>query len=627
LRSYERIPGQEKIVNNSGDLQHPLDFAFDRILNYTIRQKAHAIISEEMAPIVYGVGEQDLNTYRLVVFTDPVDGSLQIEDAGAFGSIIGIGFLKPGETLANGDFDPRTRFLFGFDLGYATGTSLGMFNLANALGQPEVVLFGLTKDETSGQLEFRKQATFDNLMDVEINLDWEANSLIPAVNTANPIESALHLALGGSLADSAPEYRVFMEQLMERYGYVPQYTGALQIDEKRLSTISKLRKASGVGYFYPTQYKVDKQTGQLKGSQKLRLFFEGYYYAALRKAMGAEVLNGDTVLPLLNDRAQGEQPSGTKASIMSASSWITKLYMAWVEHLKANNFQTRAEIEILKSEWRNFLDDYILDTQILIREVTSFTQENDGQDNIVARSAEDVRRALLTWDSIDKGENYFPRLLELSPQEMYQKLFIQAPQSDAAMLDEEDLIKSLVSNIGEAAEYLELWTRPQEHMPNSIDPELDKQMAENWFNIYDGQFRDTINDLRARGDANLVRRILTELKADQVIDHQVIMERYGKSGAEIFKEYVGLLRELSKTLESSDAAQLGQDVGGIDFNRINVNREGAGFDIQFSPQSIEPFLQDGFEGFVPVIINIIPLPTVLPLLGLEPRTRQREEEF
>ena len=65
------------------------------------------------------------------------------------------------------------------------------------------------------------------------------------------------------------------------------------------------------------------------------------------------------------------------------------------------------------------------------------------------------------------------------------------------------------------------------------------------------------------------------------------------------------------------------DVGGIDMNNIDVNRQGGGVSIQFDPVEAQQFIDMGITGFAPVIINITPLPSVLPLLGLAP---QREEE-
>jgi fructose-1,6-bisphosphatase len=495
MRNYRSKNGVvEKTKNASGDAQHPLDKAFNAILNYTIRPLVSAIISEEDQKIVYGVGEQDVNTYRLVVFTDPIDGSSQIDKAGAFGSIITIGFLKPGETLENGDFDPRTRILFGFDMGYATGTSIGMFNRLNNEGKPEVVQFGLTKED--GKLVFKKEATFDGMLDQELqHLQWQG--LMPLVNKSNPKETALHLALGGSFADSAPEYTSFMETLIEIFGMVPQYTGALQIDEKRLTTVSKAIISAGRGYFYPTQSTIeqnaDTKAVKIKRKPKLRLFFEGYFYAMQRWLQGGEVLNGDKVEPLLNTRAKGIEPSGEPASIMSGSSWITKMYMAWNEYYRhevgepvaavvpkdiaadilkkgfvydeindnwaeENKKRDVKDLVILyfyrfedkkfrartnnyvKSEFQKFLAIYTQKTEQLISDIVQYSAELEAETGIPAKMPIDVRRALLMYDSTDKDANYFPRILEMTGKDAYTKLFVQA---DAAMVADADIKQAL----------------------------------------------------------------------------------------------------------------------------------------------------------------------------------------
>ena len=65
-------------------------------------------------------------------------------------------------------------------------------------------------------------------------------------------------------------------------------------------------------------------------------------------------------------------------------------------------------------------------------------------------------------------------------------------------------------------------------------------------------------------------------------------------------------------------------LGGIDMNAINVDRQGGGVDIQFDPVEIQEIIDMGITGFAPVIINITPLLSVLPLLGLAPN---KEEEL
>ncbi len=80
----------------------------------------------------------------------------------------------------------------------------------------------------------------------------------------------------------------------------------------------------------------------------------------------------------------------------------------------------------------------------------------------------------------------------------------------------------------------------------------------------------------------------------------------------------------------ADSAMLGQkptvlksqDLGGIDLNQINVNREGKAVVVQFDPAQLNELMRDGFEGFMPVIINITPIQSPLPLLGIAPLREQ-----
>ncbi|MBI5023434.1 MAG: hypothetical protein HZC18_00315 [Candidatus Omnitrophica bacterium] len=45
-------------------------------------------------------------------------------------------------------------------------------------------------------------------------------------------------------------------------------------------------------------------------------------------------------------------------------------------------------------------------------------------------------------------------------------------------------------------------------------------------------------------------------------------------------------------------------------------------DIQFDPVELQELIDAGIDGFAPVIINITPLPSVLPLLGSEPKDQR-----
>jgi len=94
-----------------------------------------------------------------------------------------------------------------------------------------------------------------------------------------------------------------------------------------------------------------------------------------------------------------------------------------------------------------------------------------------------------------------------------------------------------------------------------------------------------------------------------------------KSLQEKGSKIYSLLNSLDFVIDGeADQAQL----GGIDLNEIEVDRQGVGVNIQFDPAAMEPILNMQIDGFAPVIINFVPINSVLPLLGLEP---QREEEL
>lgn len=59
--------------------------------------------------------------------------------------------------------------------------------------------------------------------------------------------------------------------------------------------------------------------------------------------------------------------------------------------------------------------------------------------------------------------------------------------------------------------------------------------------------------------------------------------------------------------------------GGIDLNpanlKIEINRENGGVNVEFDPQLLEQIRKQGIEGFIPVIINVQPMESALPLFS------------
>jgi ADP-ribose pyrophosphatase YjhB (NUDIX family) len=76
----------------------------------------------------------------------------------------------------------------------------------------------------------------------------------------------------------------------------------------------------------------------------------------------------------------------------------------------------------------------------------------------------------------------------------------------------------------------------------------------------------------------------------------------------------------------SSSSPLSENPGGIDLNEIKVEHQGSGVDIQFDPAKMQNMINQGVDGFAPVIINLTPINSIMPLLGLEPRIREDEYE-
>lgn len=78
----------------------------------------------------------------------------------------------------------------------------------------------------------------------------------------------------------------------------------------------------------------------------------------------------------------------------------------------------------------------------------------------------------------------------------------------------------------------------------------------------------------------------------------------------------------------ADYAMANQREGGIDFKRSGMDLEidqamTGGVQIEWNPAQIEA-MRNSIDGFKPVIINITPLPSVYPLLGLAPRKEDEQ---
>ena len=101
-----------------------------------------------------------------------------------------------------------------------------------------------------------------------------------------------------------------------------------------------------------------------------------------------------------------------------------------------------------------------------------------------------------------------------------------------------------------------------------------------------------------------------------------------ESGATIFIN-LGQIREIELSgkvsdramLQTPDKASLVKN-GGIDLNQINVKRNGKTVNVQFDPAQLNELMQEGFEGFTPVIINITHISSPFQLLGINPAKQE-----
>ncbi|MBI5023431.1 MAG: hypothetical protein HZC18_00300 [Candidatus Omnitrophica bacterium] len=101
----------------------------------------------------------------------------------------------------------------------------------------------------------------------------------------------------------------------------------------------------------------------------------------------------------------------------------------------------------------------------------------------------------------------------------------------------------------------------------------------------------------------------------------------GQSSSPVTEQGTGDRVQGAELRANDERRDTSNDVGGIDMNSINLDKQGAGVDIQFNPTELQELIDAGIDGFAPVIINITPLPSVLPLLGLEPRKEEDAEKL
>lgn len=142
--------------------------------------------------------------------------------------------------------------------------------------------------------------------------------------------------------------------------------------------------------------------------------------------------------------------------------------------------------------------------------------------------------------------------------------------------------------------------------------------------LLENPYDNPLNDNTA--DPNIVSKYgTTAMFLARRIGNAVIiklLEKHGALEAEEIEDKHGSYDDSAKMA----AVEIFQDInvfpasqapGGIDMNTIEIKRQtGRSQGIQFSPALFMPEEIENIEGFVPVIIHIVPLPSIYPLLGL-----------
>ncbi|MCK5613142.1 hypothetical protein KAR91_65315, partial [Candidatus Pacearchaeota archaeon] len=126
-------------------------------------------------------------------------------------------------------------------------------------------------------------------------------------------------------------------------------------------------------------------------------------------------------------------------------------------------------------------------------------------------------------------------------------------------------------------------------------------------------------------DMRMVLAVEDKPLQDRFLEDKEILEELKNRGDFVIVPDTGSSDKSRSVYQASSPISDFKEVGGIDLNEVNVNRQGAGVDIQFDPIQVQEMIDMGVTGFAPVIINLVPLPSILPLLGLDPR--KEEEEF
>jgi hypothetical protein len=109
-------------------------------------------------------------------------------------------------------------------------------------------------------------------------------------------------------------------------------------------------------------------------------------------------------------------------------------------------------------------------------------------------------------------------------------------------------------------------------------------------------------DIISKGNpAQIEEAVDHEQRELSASDHNAIRE----------DQYQGGLRKLITKLSNKDKA----DVGGIDFNEIDIERKGNGPAVYFDPPATQTIIHSDVGRVVPVLVNLKPLNSIMSILG------------
>lgn len=391
-------PRKASKLNRSGDISDRLDGIFNNLMIYFTRTipGVGVIVSEE--PLlddrrpVPAVGKiiLEVEGYRLILLYDPLDGTSQLTEAGTYGSMTAIGFMKPGQTFK--DFDPMTQGLGGFKYIFGMRKFLDLFMPYNEKGEPAVVQFQYTKlDPGEEERGFRKAFEYNPLTRLEAEIEndkgWKNDSLIPNQDPAKVVR----MAIGGADREFNDHdgHRELLQWLKRTYGYKDAYTGGLVGDIGELIDSVDLLPTEFIGVIHSYGPTREYPKG------RYRLAFELIFYGWFFKYLGGEVSDG--LKPMLHYRLDSDYPSEIKKAFYASNAWISKIVLGWRNDVKEHPPVSKRETEEIQIEMRQKFEDFIHHYEVESAKLLKNLQDY-AKTKTISKDLQYFRYALFQYD-------------------------------------------------------------------------------------------------------------------------------------------------------------------------------------------------------------------------------------